>query len=81
MVWSTSVQFGPQTKLIIKAIKDLDMLSASVVDIICAVQDYKISNNSRLFSSSPDLQPGLLARAKDEKRRLLELEQTDNEIE
>ncbi|ANJ54281.1 hypothetical protein PMA3_03530 [Pseudomonas silesiensis] len=81
MVWSTSVQFGPQTKLIIKAIKDLDMLSAPAVDIICAVQDYKISNNSRLFSSSPDLQPGLLARAKDEKRRLLELEQTDNEIE
>ena len=81
LVWSTGVQFGPRTKLIEKAIKDLDISSASIIEIIGAVQDYKISNNARLFASSPTLQPGLLARAKDEKRKLLELEMTDYEIE
>ncbi|QXH63910.1 hypothetical protein [Pseudomonas azerbaijanorientalis] len=81
MVWSTSVQFGPQTKLIKRALQGSTLSSMSVEDIICAVQDYKVANNSRLFASSPTLQPGLLARAVDEKRKLLELEITDAEVE
>ena len=81
LVWSTSVQFGPRSRLIEKAIKNLDISSASIIEIIGAVQDYKISNNASLFASSPSLQSGLLARAKDEKRRLLELEKADYEVE
>lgn len=81
MVWSTCVQFGPQTKLIKRALQGLTLSSMSVEDIICAVQDYKTANNSRLFSSSPALQAGLLARAVDEKRKLLDLEVAGAEIE
>jgi hypothetical protein len=81
LVWSTSVQFGPRSRLIEKAIKSVDISSASIIEIIGAVQDYKISKNSSLFASSPSLQSGLLARAKDEKRKLLELEMADYEVE
>ena len=81
MVWSTSVQFGPRTKLIKRALDGLVVSSLSVIEIIRAVQDYKIANNSSLFASSPTLQPGLLARAIDEKKRLLDLERAAHEIE
>ncbi|POA74776.1 hypothetical protein C1890_24425 [Pseudomonas sp. DP16D-R1] len=53
MVWSTCVQFGPQTKLIKRALQELTLSSMSVEDIICAVQAYKAANNSRLFFKFP----------------------------
>lgn len=81
MVWSTSVQFGPRTKLIKRALNGSVIPSLSVIEIIRAVQDYKISNNSTLFASSPTLQSGLLARAIDERSKLLDLEKKAYEVE
>jgi hypothetical protein len=81
MVWSTSVQFGPRTELITRALHGLSPASMSVNDIICAVQDYKISRISSLFSRSPLFQPRMYARAVDEKRTLLELAMSGAEIE
>ena len=74
MVWSTTVQFGRDTKVIIKALKDKNITALKDSEIIELVQDYKIENNQRLFSSSPSLWGGLLDRAKSEKAKLIELE-------
>jgi len=81
LVWSTSVQFGPKTKLIKNATLGLNFSSVSVVDIISAVQDFKVSNNNKLFASSPALHSGLIARAIDEESRLLDLEASGFEFE
>lgn len=74
MVWSTTVQFGRDTKVIIKALKDKNITALKDSEIIELVPDYKIENNQRLFSSSPSLWGGLLDRAKSEKAKLIELE-------
>ena len=74
MVWSTTVQFGRDTKVIIKALKDKNINALKDSEIIELVQNYKIENNQRLFSSSPSLWSGLLDRAKSEKAKLIELE-------
>jgi len=55
-VWSTAVQFGGNTKLINNALEDKDVKKLSDSDIIKAIQDHKIKNNSTLFKSSPSLQ-------------------------
>lgn len=80
MIWSTSVQFGPTTRLIIRALTGETTSAMKDPEIITKVQNYKIENNERLFSSSPTLWNGLLNRAKDEKTRLLELELLGAEI-
>ena len=80
MIWSTSVQFGPSTPLIVRATQNLTPSKATDEELIRAVQDYKIDNNAILFASSPKLHPGLLARAKDEKDRLLNLERSGAEL-
>jgi hypothetical protein len=59
----------------------LDFSSASVVDIVSAVQEFKVGNNDKLFASSPTLHSGLKARAIDEKSRLLDLEGSGLEID
>ena len=69
MVWSTTVKFGRDTKVIIKALKDKNITALKDSEIIELVQDYKIENNQRLFSSSPSLWGGLLDRAKSEKAK------------
>lgn len=73
-IWSTSVQFGGNTLLIEKALKNKDINSLSDVDIVSAIQDYKINNNSSLFkSSSESVRRSTLNRAKDEKNSLIAL--------
>ena len=67
MVWSTSVQFGPKTALIKRALGDDYNVLITDEEIIELVQDYKIKNNEKLFKSSSDnVRKGTLARAKAE---------------
>lgn len=73
-VWSTAVQFGGGTGLIINALKGKNVAQMSDNEIVTAIQDHKINNNEALFkSSSADNRKGTLARAKAEKADLLKL--------
>lgn len=71
LIWSTSVQYGPSTSLIIKATKNKSGFGDK--ELIKMVQDYKYDNVHRLFRSSPTLWPMLKERAKSEKKKLLDL--------
>lgn len=76
MVWSTAVQFGPETSLIVRALKHakINLVESNDEDIVRAVQDYKIEFNNQLFrSSSASVRAGTLARAKAEKADLIAL--------
>lgn len=81
MIWSTSVQYGPYTNLIVKAVTGLSFDSATDIQIITAVQDYKHDNVETKFRSSRTLWPGLKARAISEKAKLLKLENDNYEVE
>ncbi len=73
-VWSTSVQFGGGTALITKALSGKNVSKMSDADIVSAIQDYKIANNSALFkSSSYAVRTSTLNRAKSEKNDLIRL--------
>ena len=80
-VWSTAVQFGGGTNLILRALavfpKTLDDLA-----IVKAIQNYKIKNNDSLFkSSSAKVRESTLNRAKNELADLIKLCGTKVEIE
>ena len=83
MIWSTSVQFGPNSSLIKNAILSkfgvgVNVSSISDNDIITAVQDYKIQNNNNLFQNSSNaVKLSTLARASAEKSSLLSLNQIE----
>lgn len=73
-IWSTSTQFGPDTELIINALKGKDANKISDAEFVSATQDYKIANNDRLFrKSSPNVRAGTLSRAAQEKDLLINL--------
>lgn len=73
-IWSTSVQFGGATNLIVKALRGVDVSKMTDCAIVSAIQEYKIANNNALFkSSSPAVREGTLRRAKSEKADLLKL--------
>lgn len=73
-IWSTAVQFGPETGLIIRALKGHDPAVMSDEDISVHIQDHKISNNNQLFrSSSEAVRRGTLARARAERDDLVAL--------
>ena len=79
-VWSTSVQFGAggASNMMQKALKGKDVASMSDAEIVTALQDYKIENNSKLFkSSSWNVRMGTLVRAQKEKEKLLTLAKED----
>ncbi len=79
MVWSTSVQFGPQTKLITTALhssfgQHVDVNKLSDADIVTSVQNYKIAHNEQLFhKSSANVCESTLNRAKHELAALMKL--------
>ncbi len=80
VLWSTSVQFGAgdakkgAAAMFQNALAGKDIASMSDAEIVAAIQDYKIANNEQLFaSSSAAVRTGTLARAGDEKARLLSL--------
>ncbi|EGB0936986.1 M23 family metallopeptidase [Escherichia coli] len=81
MIWSTSVQYGPYTNIIIKSLDGLSFDSATDIQIITAVQDYKYDNVEKIFRSSPTLWAGLKARAISEKNKLLKLEKDNYKVE
>lgn len=79
-IWSVSVQFGPNTSLIVKALRGKDTSRLSDREIVGFIQEYKINNNSALFkSSSSAVRSSTLARAKDELKSLLALCDEQNE--
>lgn len=75
-IWSTSVQLRNFTPRIFdeglkeKFGNDYKLSELSDRDIVEAVQDYKTAHNSQLFSRSPNVWNGLLARAESEKAEL-----------
>jgi hypothetical protein len=74
-VWSTSVQFGGDSKLIQRALKGMDASKISDAEFISQTQDYKTANNDSLFKkSSANVRAGTLARASSEKNALLNLD-------
>jgi hypothetical protein len=62
MIWSTSVQCGPTTGVIFRALKGKDVNSLSEKDVITIVQDYKETNVENLFPSSPTWWGDLMAK-------------------
>lgn len=73
-MWSTAVQFGPETSLIIKALRGHDLAVMSDKDIVEVIQEYKIEYNNQLFKSSSDaVRKGTLARARAERDDLVAL--------
>jgi hypothetical protein len=73
-VYSASVQFGGNSDIILNALKaqNIDPKSAKDEDIINAIYQYKMDNNSTLFkSSSTAVQQGTLNRAATEKQTVL----------
>ena len=85
-VWSTSVQFGAGSEkkgngaigMFKKAFAGKDYNGMSDEDRIKTLQDYKITNNDKLFSKSDDnVRAGTAKRAVEEKKRLLALADQD----
>ncbi|MDM5073059.1 hypothetical protein [Aeromonas bestiarum] len=81
LVWSTAVQFGAKTNLIINALSNFDLQRISDKELIVTVQNYKKNNTETLFKSSPTLWKDLKDRADSEKKALLELENKMFEVE
>lgn len=81
MIWSTSVQYGPYTDLIVNATKELSFENMTDDQVIVAVQDYKYNHIESKFRSSPTHWPGLKSRASSEKSKLLLLIKDNAEIE
>jgi hypothetical protein len=74
-VWSTSVQFGGDSKLIQRALNGKDASKMSDAEFISKTQDYKVANNDSLFrKSSANVRAGTLARAESEKNALLKVD-------
>ncbi|MFE8711044.1 VgrG-related protein [Aeromonas allosaccharophila] len=81
LVWSTAVQFGAKTNLIINALSNSDLQNISDKELIITVQNYKKDNTETLFKSSPTWWKDLKDRADTEKKALLELESKMFEVE
>lgn len=71
MLYSTGVQYGPNSTVVPNALKGLDVANMSDADIITAVQDYKTETVPKYFPSSPNLWRGLTKRPQEEKMQLL----------
>ncbi|MDG0763205.1 hypothetical protein [Klebsiella quasipneumoniae] len=80
MIWSTSVQYGPTTGLISRALKGKDFETLTDADVITIVQDYKINHVEDLFPSSPTWWDDLKTRALTEKKGLLKLNELNLEL-
>lgn len=80
MIWSTSVQYGPTTGLISRALKGKDFETLTDADVITIVQDYKINHVEDLFPSSPTWWDDLKTRALTEKKDLLKLNELNLEL-
>ena len=71
-IMSTANQYGANTDLIMKALKDKDTSKMSDKDIINAIQDYKAQTvQTRFKSSSASVQAGVAKRIEQERAMLL----------
>ncbi len=71
-VFSTSVQYGPGSSVITKALAGKNVAAMSDAQVVSAIQDYKLANNDRLMkSSSADVRAGVAKRIVNEKAVLL----------
>jgi phage-related protein len=74
-IMSTANQYGANTDLILKALKDKDTSKMSDKDIINAIQDYKAETvKTRFKSSSAAVQAGVAKRIEQERAMLLGVE-------
>ena len=74
-IMSTANQYGANTDLIMKALKDKDTSKMSDKDIINAIQDYKADTvKTRFKSSSAAVQAGVAKRIEQERSMLLGVE-------
>jgi hypothetical protein len=74
MVFSTAVQYGPNTNVIVNALNSHDLERLCDRDIVKIVQNYKVQNVHRNFrSSSPDIRESVTKRIINERDLLLTL--------
>ncbi len=74
-IWSTAVQFGGKTSLILEALKGKDYQTLSDADIIKLIQGYKRDNLEGLFKkSSEKVRAGVRKRIDAEEKDLLALD-------
>lgn len=74
MLYSTGVQYGPNSSVITKALKDKDVSSMSDEQIINTVQEYKINTTEQYFkSSSKQVRDSVMRRAGTERGQLIAL--------
>jgi hypothetical protein len=74
-IMSTANQYGANTDLIIKALKDKDVSKMDDKEIINAIQDYKASTvKTRFRSSSAAVQAGVAKRIEQERMALMGVE-------
>ena len=72
MIFSTAVQYGPNSGVIADALKGKDVANMTDKDIVAAVQDYKAKTVSGYFgSSSAAVRAGVANRIKNEKNDLI----------
>lgn len=72
MLYSTGVQYGPNSGVVAAALKGKAVANMSDSEIINTVQDYKAATVGRYFSSSSgDIQASIANRAQREKGKLL----------
>lgn len=75
MLYSTGVQYGPNSDVINRALKDRDVSSMSDSQIINTVQEYKINTTGKYFkSSSKQVQDSVMRRAGIERGQLIALD-------
>ncbi|BCG50074.1 hypothetical protein [Ralstonia phage RP13] len=71
-VWSTATQYGPNTSLIVDALRGKDLSKMSSEDKIRAIQEYKANTiNTKFKSSSDAVKAGIAKRIANEQNDLL----------
>src|SRR5690606_15481898 len=80
MLYSTGVQYGPNSNVIVNALKGKNVHEMTDADIIRTVQSYKQQSVDRYFrSSSPAVRRSVAQRAQREGTKLLALNARDVE--
>lgn len=78
MLFSTGVQYGPGSSVVVNALRGKDVNSMSDAQIVDTVQNYKADTVGQYFrSSSAGVQQSVANRAAKEKQALLTLNDTD----
>lgn len=80
MLYSTGIQYGPNSGVVSAALKGKSVANMSDAEIVQTVQDYKSATTGRYFSSSSsDTQASVANRALREKAKLLAMDKQELE--